>query len=82
MHGVWLQGIESVFDIMDMDDEERNVLLGLSENQMQDVARFCNRYPSIDLAYEVMNKDSIYRWSILLQEMGEQYYCPMCMCKG
>lgn len=46
---------------MDMDDEERNVLLGLSENQMQDVARFCNRYPSIDLAYEVMNKDSIYR---------------------
>lgn len=56
-----LQGIESVFDIMDMDDEERNVLLGLSDNQMQDVARFCNRYPSIDLAYEVQNKDRIYR---------------------
>ncbi|MCG8626876.1 MAG: hypothetical protein MJE68_33350 [Proteobacteria bacterium] len=50
-----------MFDIMDMEDEERNVLLGLSENQMQDVARFCNRYPSIDLAYEVQNKDSIYR---------------------
>ena len=58
---VLLQGIESVFDIMDMDDEERNVLLGLSDSQMQDVARFCNRYPSIDLAYEVQNKDSIYR---------------------
>ena len=58
---VLLQSIESVFDIMDMEDEERNVLLGLSENQMQDVARFCNRYPSIDLAYEVQNKDSIYR---------------------
>ena len=58
---ILLQGIESVFDIMDMDDEERNVLLGLNDGQMQDVARFCNRYPSIDLAYEVQNKDSIYR---------------------
>ena len=58
---VLLQGIESVFDIMDMEDEERTILLALSENQMQDVARFCNRYPSIDLAYEVQNKDSIYR---------------------
>ena len=56
-----LQGIESVFDIMDMDDAERNVLLGLSDNQMQDVARFCNRYPSIDLAYEVQNKNNVYR---------------------
>ena len=51
-----------MFDVMDMDDAERNVLLGLSDAQMQDVARFCNRYPSIDLAYEVLDKDRIYRW--------------------
>lgn len=51
--------IESVFDIMDMEDEERNNLLRLSELQMQDVAKFCNRYPNIELAYEVGDKDSL-----------------------
>ena len=55
---------------MDMEDEERSILLALSDNQMQDVARFCNRYPSIDLAYEVQNKDSIYRWGIVLNSCG------------
>ena len=28
---------------------------------LQDVARFCNRYPNIDLAYEVEDKDNICR---------------------
>ena len=27
---------------------------------LQDVARFCNRYPNIDLAYEIHDKDHIY----------------------
>ena len=26
---------------------------------MQDVARFCNRYPNIDLTYEIQDKDDI-----------------------
>lgn len=78
MCDVLLQGIESVFDIMDMEDEERNVLLGLSENQMQDVARFCNRYPSIDLAYEVQNKDGIYRWDILQQSYKRENRRELC----
>lgn len=30
-----LQGVESVFDIMDLEDEERNKLLRLDDNQMQ-----------------------------------------------
>jgi pre-mRNA-splicing helicase BRR2 len=37
------KGVESVFDIMEMEDEDRNKLLGLSDTQMADVARFCNR---------------------------------------
>lgn len=56
-----LQGVESVFDIMEMEDEERNALLQLSDSQMADVARFCNRYPNIELSYEVVDKDSIRR---------------------
>ncbi len=55
-----MQEIESVFDVMDMEDEDRNTLLNLSDAQMQDVARFCNRYPNIELTYEILNKDSIY----------------------
>nr|KAF6273985.1 small nuclear ribonucleoprotein U5 subunit 200 [Myotis myotis] len=53
------KGVESVFDIMEMEDEERNALLQLSDGQMADVARFCNRYPNIELSYEVVDKDGI-----------------------
>jgi pre-mRNA-splicing helicase BRR2 len=53
------KGVESVFDIMDMEDDARNSLLQFSDVQMQDVARFCNRYPNIDLTYEVQDKDNI-----------------------
>lgn len=55
------QGVESVFDIMEMEDEERNALLQLTDGQIADVARFCNRYPNIELSYEVVDKDSIRR---------------------
>jgi len=58
---VGVQNLESVFDIMDMEDTDRNSLLQLTEAQMQDVARFCNRYPNIDLTFEVANKDNIHR---------------------
>ncbi|NXV57281.1 U520 helicase, partial [Molothrus ater] len=54
-----LQGVESVFDIMEMEDEERTALLQLPEAQIADVARFCNRYPNIELSYEVGDRDSI-----------------------
>ncbi|KAG1680515.1 U5 small nuclear ribonucleoprotein helicase [Nymphon striatum] len=53
------KGIDTVFDIMELEDEERNELLQLADMQMTDVARFCNRYPNIELTYEVQDKDSI-----------------------
>ncbi len=62
MLNYFLQETESVFDVMDMEDEDRNTLLKLSDAQMQDVARFCNRYPNIELTYEVLNKDRIYEY--------------------
>ena len=55
------QGVESVFDVMDMEDADRSALLQLSDAQMQDVARFCNRYPNIELSYEVSNEEAIHR---------------------
>ena len=56
------QGVESIFDIMEMEDEERTALLQLSDAQMADVARFCNRYPNIELSYEVAEKDNLKRY--------------------
>jgi len=46
---------------MEMEDDSRNELLKLTESQMADVARFCNRYPNIEMTYEVADKDGINR---------------------
>jgi pre-mRNA-splicing helicase BRR2 len=47
-------GVESVFDLMALDDGVRRRLLdGLSPAQLADVAAFCNRYPNINLQHEV-----------------------------
>ena len=32
-----------------------------ADSQIADVARFCNRYPNIELSYEVVDKDAIRR---------------------
>ena len=47
--------------MMEMEDDDRNSLLQMTEAQMADVARFCNRYPNIELTYEVQEKESISR---------------------
>ncbi len=47
---------------MDMEDDDRNSLLKLSDGQMTDVAMFCNRYPNIDLSYTIQTEDKIYRY--------------------
>lgn len=53
------KGLETIFDVMEMEDDERNTLLGLNESQMADVARFCNRYPNIELGFDVLDRDKI-----------------------
>uniref|UniRef100_A0A8C9Z2L4 U5 small nuclear ribonucleoprotein 200 kDa helicase n=1 Tax=Sander lucioperca TaxID=283035 RepID=A0A8C9Z2L4_SANLU len=63
------KGVESIFDIMEMEDEERTALLQLSDAQMADVARFCNRYPNIELSYEVAEKDNLKSGSPVLVQV-------------
>ncbi|KAM7391571.1 hypothetical protein PAMP_022252 [Pampus punctatissimus] len=63
------KGVESIFDIMEMEDEDRTALLQLSDAQMADVARFCNRYPNIELSYEVAEKDNIKSGSPVLVQV-------------
>lgn len=51
--------IESVFDLVEMEDDERRELLQMSDLQLLDIARFCNRFPNIDMSYEVLDSDSV-----------------------
>ena len=53
------KNVESVFDIMELEDDVREGLLQLGDDQMADVARFCNRYPNIELEYKVLNQDRL-----------------------
>eukprot|EP00962_Isochrysis_galbana_P035015 scaffold11932_cov161-Isochrysis_galbana.AAC.2 len=46
-------GVESVFDLMDMEDEDRQALLQMSPAQLADVARVANAYPNVDVPHQV-----------------------------
>jgi pre-mRNA-splicing helicase BRR2 len=59
------KNIETVFDIMELEDEDRTSLLRLNEKQMAEVARFCNRYPNIEMNFEVVDKDKIHSGSTI-----------------
>jgi pre-mRNA-splicing helicase BRR2 len=48
---------------MELEDEDRSRLLQLSDVQMADVARFCNRYPNIELNFEIVDKEKIHSGS-------------------
>jgi pre-mRNA-splicing helicase BRR2 len=51
--------IESVLDILTLDDDVRNDLLQLTDEKMADVAVFCNNYPNVDLSFKVQDPDSL-----------------------
>jgi len=51
---------EDVFDVMNMEDDTRKKLMdGLSQSQLMDVARACNRFPCIALDYKVQNQEDL-----------------------
>ncbi|XP_018470327.2 DExH-box ATP-dependent RNA helicase DExH12 [Raphanus sativus] len=51
--------IETVFDLVEMEDEERQELLKMNETELLDVARFCNHFPNIDLTYEIVGSEDV-----------------------
>ncbi|XP_008218414.1 PREDICTED: DExH-box ATP-dependent RNA helicase DExH12-like [Prunus mume] len=53
------KSIETVFDLFEMEDDERRELLQMSDKQLLDIAQFCNRFPNIDLTHEVQNSGNI-----------------------
>jgi pre-mRNA-splicing helicase BRR2 len=45
--------VESVFDLIAMEPAARAAALALPPAALADVARFCNRFPNVDVAYEL-----------------------------
>ncbi|KAG7195644.1 DEIH-box ATPase [Scheffersomyces spartinae] len=50
--------VETVYDIMALEDEERDEILTLDDDKLNDVADFVNKYPNIEISYQ-MSKDTI-----------------------
>ncbi|KAI1727001.1 sec63 brl domain-containing protein [Ditylenchus destructor] len=46
--------VDTIFALLDMEDEDRNNLLKMSKEELADVARFCNNYPSINVEKKVL----------------------------
>merc|ERR1711990_450813 len=57
------KNIEHVIDLIDLPDEERDEILQMSDAEMQDVIRYCNRYPSVDVTHAVDDSDDIHAGS-------------------
>ncbi|KAJ1995334.1 Pre-mRNA splicing [Coemansia sp. RSA 1358] len=63
--------IESVFDVMDMEDDERAKLLGgLTSKQVGEVAAYVNRYPNIEVEHEIEDADEITQGSSVVVRLG------------
>lgn len=43
--------VETVFDLLDMEDDEREKLLDFSPSQLSEIALFCNAYPVMQVSY-------------------------------
>ncbi len=52
--------IEGIFDLTDAEDDVRNEILAMPDAQLADVARFCNRYPNIDLNFDVEDASNVH----------------------
>ena len=50
-------GVEDIADFMNMEDDQRDRLLNLDEDQMATLAEVCNRYPNLELNVENSPKD-------------------------
>lgn len=51
--------VETVYDIMALEDEERDEILTLDDAQLAQVATFVNNYPNVELTYSLENLSSL-----------------------
>jgi pre-mRNA-splicing helicase BRR2 len=52
--------VEGVFDLMELEPAKRQKLLhGLDKRQLQEVAIYCNRYPNVDVEFNVLDESDL-----------------------
>ncbi|KAI5476145.1 pre-mRNA-splicing helicase BRR2 [Pseudohyphozyma bogoriensis] len=51
--------VRSIYDIMELEDDQRNDLLRMDARQMREVAKICNAYPSIEVSHEIEDEDEL-----------------------
>ncbi|KAI5954889.1 brr2 [Candida jiufengensis] len=51
--------VETVYDIMALEDDERDEVLQLSDDDLNEVATFVNQYPNIKLSYEIEDEELV-----------------------
>jgi pre-mRNA-splicing helicase BRR2 len=56
-------GVNSIADLMELEDSDRDKLLQFSPAQLQAVATVCNSYPDIDVSYTLPEKDDLHAGS-------------------
>ena len=44
-------GVEEISDFMNMEDEDRENLVKVSQEQMEKLADVCNRYPMVEMSF-------------------------------
>ncbi|KAI0258389.1 Sec63-domain-containing protein [Gloeopeniophorella convolvens] len=59
--------IDSVYDIMEMEDAQRNEVLQMDSQQMRDVAAFVNSYPTLDVSHEFVKGEYTSSTPVVLQ---------------
>ncbi len=45
--------MNDISDFMNMDDDVREKIMQIDENEMMKLAAICNRYPVVEMAYEL-----------------------------
>ncbi|KAL6450180.1 BRR2 Pre-mRNA-splicing helicase BRR2 [Candida maltosa Xu316] len=45
--------VETVYDIMSLEDDERDQILQLDDNELNEVAGFVNQFPNVEIKYEL-----------------------------
>ncbi|KAF2071489.1 hypothetical protein CYY_007184, partial [Polysphondylium violaceum] len=62
-------GVESVFDLMALEEKSRDQLLKMNEFEVTDLIQACMRYPDIDISYQVQDEDDLYADSAMSIEV-------------
>ena len=53
-------GVDTVYDLIELEEDQRLDLLQMDEAHLTEVAYFCNHYPNIDLQFSISNPSEIF----------------------